>query len=507
MTSAARCRAWLAVAAAAVVAAPCAAAQEAARAAEPSATAALAALEAALVDSIASSEKSLVAVDRLRKEELEPDAALPIDTFRQFQERRAPFLPGDRQYVPNEYATGVVIDAAGLILTNYHVLAEGSEYHVTTSDRRRYKAAVHAADPRSDLAVLKIDERRLTPIKLGDGGAVRKGQIVVALGNPYAIARDGQASASWGIVSNLSRKAAAPLPDSVPLFSGTLHQLGTLIQTDARLNLGTSGGALMNLKGEMVGLTTSLAAGAGYEQAAGFAIPVDETFRRVIHTLKQGREVEYGFLGIVPSNPSQLDALSGRRGGAVDEVQPGTPAEQAELRRGDLITHVNGRAIHDADALMLEIGRQPAGAAVRLTVDRRGKLETLHAELAKFPVAGKKQFTVAAPAWRGLRVDYSTSMVELLSRQSPRTGGESYVAVAEVAPDSAAEKAGLRRRMLVTKVRGLTPGNKPREFTVQRPAEFYAAVEALAGPVELTLLSIKPEQVERVVRSVAAEEP
>src|SRR4029079_13356173 len=108
-------------------------------------------------------------------------------------------------------------------------------------------------------------------------------------------------SASWGIVSNLSRKDG-PWPPERDDRPGptrvTLHQLGTLIQTDARLNLGTSGGALVNLKGEMVGLTISLAATLCYEQAAGFAIPVDETFLRVVEALKQGNEVEYGFLGI-----------------------------------------------------------------------------------------------------------------------------------------------------------------------------------------------------------------
>src|SRR5207342_2000310 len=105
-------------------------------------------------------------------------------------------------------------------------------------------------------------------------------------GNPYAIARDGQVSASWGIVANLSRKAG-PIPDETSpagVRNTSLHHYGTLIQTDAKLNLGTSGGALLNLKGEMVGLTTSLAAAVGYEQAAGFALPVDDAFRRAVET-------------------------------------------------------------------------------------------------------------------------------------------------------------------------------------------------------------------------------
>ncbi len=116
----------------------------------------------------------------------------------------------------------------------------------------------------------------MTPIALGNAAELKKGQIVISLGNPYAVARDGQASAAWGIVSNLGRKAPATPSESDPSGRPTLHHYGTLIQTDAKLNLGTSGGPLLNLKGEMVGLSVVLAAAAGYEAAGGYAIPVDD---------------------------------------------------------------------------------------------------------------------------------------------------------------------------------------------------------------------------------------
>ena len=165
---------------------------------------------------IARSEKSVVAIARVRKEQ-------PDETFR-FESRPDPFgrrltwprppQPTDPGFVPNEYGTGVVVDRRGLILTAYHVLGEESDYYVTTSERKVYRAWVKAADPRSDLAVLSIDAAGLTPITLGDAAALRKGQIVVTLGNPYAIARDGQASAGWGIVANLARKAPPSPEDS-----------------------------------------------------------------------------------------------------------------------------------------------------------------------------------------------------------------------------------------------------------------------------------------------------
>ncbi len=170
------------------------------------------------------------------------------DPFRRRAQNLPDPRPADPEFIPNEYATGVVVDRGGLILTAYHVLDENSDYYVTTVDRRVYRGEIWAADPRSDLAVLSIEATDLTPMKFGDAEKLKKGQIVISLGNPYAIARDGQASASWGIISNLSRKGPS-IPD-MNRASGkrTLHQYGTLIQTDAKLNLGTSGGALLNLR-------------------------------------------------------------------------------------------------------------------------------------------------------------------------------------------------------------------------------------------------------------------
>ena len=223
-----------------------------------------------MVDLIAKAERSVVAIARVEKPR-------PGETFNlelrpnPFGLPTAPALPAsptDSDFVANEYGTGVVIDARGLILTAYHVLGDHSDYFVTTHDRRVFRAWAKGADPRSDLAVLAVDATDLVPITFGDAAKMRKGDTVIALGNPFAIARDGQVSASRGIVSNLARKAPA-MPDESDLSGrSTLHHFGTLIQTDAKLNLGTSGGPLLNLDGEMVGLTVALAAVQGYETAA-----------------------------------------------------------------------------------------------------------------------------------------------------------------------------------------------------------------------------------------------
>ncbi len=439
------------------------------------------AMEKVLVDAIARSEKSVVAIARVRKQR--PDEAFnPEFRPNPFGRRvvaSADPQPTDPNFVPNEFGTGVVVDRRGLILTAYHVLGEDSEYYVTTHDRKVYRARVKGADPRSDLAVLAIDAIDLEPIVFGDAARLKKGQFVIALGNPYAIARDGQVSASWGIVSNLARKAP-PTPDTGDSSGkSTLHHFGTLIQTDAKLNLGTSGGPLLNLQGEMIGLTVALAAMAGYEKSAGYAIPVDETFRRVIGTLKQGREVEYGFLGIQPMNLAPQEILSGAHGIRVDWVVPGTPAARYGLKPDDVITAVGGRAIHEADSLVLEVGRLPVEAVARLDVLRDGRQRTVDVVLAKYPVRGKKIITTPAPAWRGIRIDYPTAVVDADPRaRGPLSFDDDGVVVTEVEDGSAAALAGLRRGMRISHV-GRT--------AVRTPKEFRAAVTPHTGPVQLRL--------------------
>ncbi len=187
---------------------------------EPNGLQAAAAVESALVDAIASSEKSVVAITRADVDETATSTGspaslkvAPVENGFGDQRIQSRPSPGDPDFIPDAYATGVVVDRHGLILTYYHALRQKSRHYVTTADRRVYAARIKAADPRSDLAILEIEADHLTPIKFGDAAGLRKGQIVVALGNPFAIARDGQASASWGIISNLR---ARPRPIRAP---------------------------------------------------------------------------------------------------------------------------------------------------------------------------------------------------------------------------------------------------------------------------------------------------
>jgi len=429
------------------------------------------ALQDTFVRTIAKGEKSVVAIARARKGE---DAARLVDP----------------RFVPNEFATGVVVDRRGLILTNAHVLGDpGKNDYAVWIDRRPYRAKVKATDPWSDLAILEINAKNLTPVVFGKTKQLKKGQIVIALGNPFGIAKDGKVSASWGIISNLSRKAS-PNPQAAEK-KPTMHHYGTLIQTDVKLHLGTSGGALLNLKGEMIGLTTSLAARSGCETAVGYAIPVDEAFRHAVKALKEGREVEHGFLGVAPGVGQ--DALAyrersrGKFGVVVNRVVAGTPASRTCLRMDDLITHIDGMPIHDADQLILYVGQLPVGHKARLRVERgRGdSLSVMHpvAILSKRePVTDwPAVVTVRPTGWKGLRIDYVTAVPgfqtgNYLGEIDPK----GCVAVIQVERDSAGFQVGIRSGMFITHINGKR---------VTTPQQFYTAVRKSRGSASVRFSS------------------
>lgn len=453
------------------------------------------AMERVLARAIARAEKSVVSIARRSKssEYARRDAQPDLLGLATRQAGAPSNDPRDPEFVPNEFATGVVVDSSGLVLTNAHVIDPESDHFVTTVDHKVFEMKIKATDPRSDLAVLELKQPRLrsdndfVPIAFGDAATVRKGQIVISLGNPYAIARDGQASASWGIVANLARKAgASPRVDQLQLRDDAkmLHHFGTLIQTDAKLNLGTSGGALLNLRGEMIGLTTSLAATAGYELPAGYAIPVDETFRRVVETLKKGREVEYGLLGIVPQHLHPLEVLKGLHGSLVQDVRQGDPAARYGIEPGDIVTHVDGRPIYDADGLKLHVGKLPPAATTTLTILRAGQTLQKRVVLSKYPLSMPQIVTDRPAAWRGVRVDYPTVTRAVAPGEIADfadLSGFSGVCVAarDVETDSPAWRAGLRPGTRISHV-GPTP--------VETPDEFRRAVADKAGPIRLRII-------------------
>jgi S1-C subfamily serine protease len=459
-------------------------------------SAATAPLEQTLVDAIARAEPSVVAIGRI--------AAKPSA-----EERRIGDIFGELRTNPSGVATprtvgaGVIIDRAGLVLTHYLAVREGDRHTVTTIDRATYAATIRATDPRSGLAVLAIDAKASSPqrtgstpagaaptsfsaLPFGDAATLRKGQFVIAIGNPYAIQSDGQPTASWGIVTNLARKAPsgtnlndAPGPEGD--YRTTLHHLGTLIQTDAKLGFGTAGGALVNLRGELVGLTTTAATIAGHEQPAGYAIPINSTTRRIIDTLKDGREVEYGMLGVgFGYGPPDATNPTGSRLTLLT-VFPGTPAARAGLAGGDVVTRVANLPVNNVDDVQLAISTLPPSTVTTLDYVRGGRSATTNVTLAKLAVAGKKIVTVRPEPWRGIRVDYCTALEGVQLTEAFASGAidpEGCVLVAEVAEGSEALKAGVRPGMFISHVGGKR---------VTTPTEFQAAARSAGEKFDVRL--------------------
>ena len=438
----------------------------------------VAALESALQDAIARAEPSVVAIGRDKSENDETTAVRGRDPLppRGNIERRLmpnPFDPMGTDSLTFDFGSGVVIGDQGEILTAFHVVKGAARLKVRAVGRQAFDAEIIAADPRSDLAVIVPKEAggpppKLKPIALGDATTLRKGAFLVALGNPFNAARDGRASASWGILANVARRLE-PSPEEQNRQEMHLRNYPTLLQLDAKLNLGMSGGAVINLKGELVGLTTAAANAAGFDAQAGYAIPVDTLGRRVIETLKQGKEYEYGMLGI------RLDTQGWTN--RVNSADPGSPAADGGVQINDLIAAVGDIAVTDADSLVVAINSVPAGEPVVLKIVREGKPIERTVTLAKLRVRTPVIATNRPSAWRGLRVDYvstltNTTFAPELMEAMARRG----VVVSDVEGGSEAEKAGLKKDQIITRVDG-----KP----VPNPREFARVVAGLKGPIRL----------------------
>ncbi len=455
------------------------------------------ALEQTLTQVIEQAEPSVVSIARIRP--------VPNEAIGLAGERATNLASQD--VVPNQFSAGVLMIAPGqterFVLTAYHSVrgavssgkrpaADSSRLEVRLSSRHACTATIYAADPRSDLALLRLDLKELglradelRAIPWPAQGKVRKGQFVISLANPYWIARDGSASAMWGIVSNISRRPAVLQPDGQR--PSTLPDLGHLIQVDHRLPVGCSGAPVLNLRGELIALSSSIAAIEGHERSGGFAVPLDSDNRWIVDDLLRGYEVEYGFLGIQPrraevSSYFGLDEVT-RQPGVVEvlSMSAGTPAAFAGLRLNDLILSINDQPTLSEIDLMRVVTLYPPETTVRLNVYRPGQRKqlTLAVKLGKWPVRDWEGIIAPQrryPLWRGLGVDFPTARNDFLQTQLPVP---TAVLITEVLPESPAKDAGLEPGQHVAMV---------RQTPVRTPAEFAEALKGATGPTPLTVL-------------------
>jgi len=450
----------------------------------------VAAIETVMADAIAKAEPSVVAIHRDKGENSQETQAIrgrkralnlhePPRPF--LLDGRLPRFPDQSSLMISfDFGSGVVIGDHGEILTLFHVVRGARRLLVRAAGRQEFDAEILAADPRSDLAVIVpvasegADAPRLKPLAIGDAGRLRKGTFLIALGNSFNAARDGTPSASWGILSNTARKLDwADVDVNPPKRVLRLMNYPTLLQLDAKLNLGMSGGAVINLKGELVGLTTMAASPAGFDSMAGYAIPMDKLVRRAVGTLKEGKEVEYGLLGIhADPNFTNRAAVPAR----VFEVQPNSPAALGQLQINDEIIAVNDAPVVDFDSLILAVNVYSAGDRVRLKI-RRGE-ETIERTivLAKLPVEGEIIATNRPKAWRGLRVDYTNPLNYRTFGPNSLDPSMAGVVVTEVEEGSPAAAAGLKKGQLIRRVAGTG---------IRTPRDFAEAVATHDGPVPL----------------------
>lgn len=403
--------------------------------------------------------------------------------------------PNADGFKPREFGTGIVVSnpkkpGERLILTNYHVVQGGRPFkadsystwdatiHVWFNRHQKTEAQIFAADPRSDLAVLKFDVSKLglasadiPALPLPRNNRIRKGQFVIALGNPYAVAsHDGSPSVSLGMVSNVSRFPFAETKDD----KTTIHHFGTLLHVDTRLGPGSSGGALLNRHGELIGITTSLAALEGYESTVGYAIPVDRSTRRIIDDLIQGYEVEYGFLGVRMQDTEFRLPPYGQRGLSrvgveVSGVLEASPAEEGGIRAGDVLLAVNAKPLYEQSDLFREIGLVAPGDAAQIRAYRNGRDISLKVKVGKWPVNGDGIIASETrfPAWRGLQVDWPTGRKEGFDQDNPYPQA---VYVRKVEPNSPASQIEVGQLIVSVNAR-----------RVKTPAGFHAAVQNAGG--------------------------
>ena len=276
-----------------------------------------------------------------------------------------------RERIERALGSGVIVTEDGYIVTNNHVVDGADEVKVTVpGDTKEYTAKIVGTDPKTDIAVIKIEGKKFPTIAMGDSDSLKTGDLVFAIGNPFGVGE----SVSQGIISALGK-------DSVGI-----NQYENFIQTDAAINPGNSGGALVDSRGVLIGINSAIISRSGANNGIGFAIPVNMVKRVATQLIEHGK-VEYGYLGVSISDltPDLRKVYKHKEGAVVLNVDDDTPAKKAGLKRGDLILKVNDQKIEDASDLKNAIGSIAPGETVTLTYERNGKTKTVRVKLAEFP--------------------------------------------------------------------------------------------------------------------------
>ena len=417
-----------------------------------------------------------------------PFEGTPLEDF--FRDRLDGFNVPMPQVPRSGVGSGTIIDRDGLILTNNHVVEGADEVLVQLADGREFEATDVRTDPATDLAIVRIENAGSLPeAELGDSDDLEIGDWVIAIGNPFEL----EQTVSAGIISGKGRRLGS-------------IQRAQFLQTDAAINPGNSGGPLVNLDGEIVGVNTAIATNNGGYQGIGFAIPVNLA-KWVSRQLVDSGEVRRAYLGIRIGEVSgdvarQLD-VSRFDGVLVSDVLPGTPAAEAGIEVGDLITHFEGRRVRTPRDLQQAVERSEFGSAHDVTVSREGRALDLSVVVKAMPA--DLDSAASSPNLGGGELDDETFSADNLGfavADIPEGGAEQLgfegfegVVVVSVENGSGAQAAGLREGMLIRRV-----GRQP----VASVEEFERAIEAI-DPEEGALLLVRDRNGNQVFIVVKAE--
>ncbi len=372
--------------------------------------------------------------------------------------------PERQQRRSNSLGTGIIVDAGrGLVLTNHHVVAKADEIDVTLHDGRTLKAQLVGTDPDTDVAVLRIPAQKLTALDFADSDALRVGDFVVAIGNPFGLSQ----TVTSGIVSGLGRSGLG------------IEGYENFIQTDASINPGNSGGPLVNLRGELVGMNTAILAPGGGNIGIGFAIPANMV-RSIMEPLVEHGVVRRGLFGVgVQDLTGELAAALGmqERGGAlVTSIEAGSAAAEAGLRAGDVILAVNGKPVKGVTDVRNRLGLLGVGARVELSILRDGKPRRLTGAIAD----PYRHFI------HGARL--SPSLAGALFGELDRYAGVPAIPVGTVEVNSPAWQAGLREGDRLLEVNGERIGDVRDIARVLRKSDVLFSLRVQRGD-ELILLA------------------
>jgi serine protease Do len=367
------------------------------------------------------------------------------DTLRQFFGGQ---LPRQGKQTLQGLGSGVIVSPDGYILTANHVVSGAEEIMVGLgTELRKYKAKKVGTDPGTDVALLKIDEKNLPAITFADSEKARAGDIVLAVGNPFGLRQ----TVTMGIISAVGRGGVG------------IVDYENFIQTDAAINMGNSGGALVDIKGQLLGINTAIFSRTGGNQGVGFAIPANLA-RDVMQSLREKGRVVRGYIGasVQPLTPELAEAMKLKgppTGALVGEVAANTPSQKAGIKTGDVITAVNGKKIDDARELRLMIGSTAPGTKVQIEVNREGQKKTFDVDLAEMPPGTTEEGPEASPeesaqpkkttVFGGVAVADITDDIRSALNLPKEVQG---TVIAEVDADSPAGKAGLREGDVIQEV-------------------------------------------------------